>query len=179
MRRFLPESRRVAPMQTPARFKRAMTFPSRMLYGGGLQDVAVPLRLAHYPPVMTCFRRLLGAPGSERSTAAVEARGMAAHAEAAPRAGAPLRPLAAAAPGHGMQNGSCRRCSPALCQGVSRLSWARQQSPPALSPPAAAARAAGCGSQWRLSRSEPQLLAPGASWLALGIDADAGARSAR
>jgi hypothetical protein len=32
-------------MPTPARCKRAMTFPERMLYGGGLQAVAVPLRL--------------------------------------------------------------------------------------------------------------------------------------
>ncbi len=35
---------------------------------------AVPLRLAHYPPVITCFRRVLEAPGSERATAAGEAR---------------------------------------------------------------------------------------------------------
>ncbi len=33
----------------------------------------MPLRLADYPPVITCFRRFLGAPGSERATAAGEA----------------------------------------------------------------------------------------------------------
>ncbi len=27
-----------------------MTFPERMRYGGGSQDVTVPLLLAHYPP---------------------------------------------------------------------------------------------------------------------------------
>ncbi len=52
-------------MQTPVRCKRAMTFPERMRYGGGSQDVAVPLRLAHYPLVITCFRRFLGAHWSE------------------------------------------------------------------------------------------------------------------
>ncbi len=36
-----------------------MTFPERMLYGGGLRDGAVPLWLVDYPPVMTCFRSFL------------------------------------------------------------------------------------------------------------------------
>ncbi len=36
-----------------------MTFPSRMLYGGGLRDEAVPLRLAHYPPRDNLFLVLL------------------------------------------------------------------------------------------------------------------------
>ncbi len=49
---------------------------------------------------------------------------------------------------------ACRQASVQLC--------ARPPSPLASSPPAAAARAAGCASQWRLSRSEPPpLLAPG------------------
>ncbi len=30
----------------------------------------MPLRLAHYPPVITCFLCFFGAPGSERATAA-------------------------------------------------------------------------------------------------------------
>ncbi len=38
------------------------------------------------------------------------ARGMTAHAEASSRAGAPLRQLAAAAPGCGMQYGGGQRC---------------------------------------------------------------------
>ncbi len=42
-----------------------MTVPERMLYGGGRQDEAVPLRLANYPPVITCFWCFLGAHGSE------------------------------------------------------------------------------------------------------------------
>ena len=37
---------------------------------GGRHDVAVPLRLANYSPVITCFRCCLGTPGSERATAA-------------------------------------------------------------------------------------------------------------
>ncbi len=49
-----------------------MTFPKRMRYGGGCQERAVPLRLAHYPPVITCFRHFLGAHRSERTTAARE-----------------------------------------------------------------------------------------------------------
>jgi len=44
-----------------------------MLYGEGLRDEAVPLRLAHYPPVITCFRCCLETPGRERATAAGEA----------------------------------------------------------------------------------------------------------
>ncbi len=69
-----PPGVRKAQMQTPVRCKRAMTFPERMLYGGGLQDEAVHLRLAHYPPVITCFRCCLGAHGSEQATAAGDAR---------------------------------------------------------------------------------------------------------
>ncbi len=85
---------------------RAMTFPSRLRYGGGLQAVAVPLRLAHYPPVITCFRGFFGAYGSERATAVGEAR---RHAPAAWRA---RRSSAAcgSAPGSGMQRGGGRRC---------------------------------------------------------------------
>ncbi len=90
-----------------------MTFPEHMLYGGGLRDGAIPLRLANYPPVITCFRRFLGAHGRERATAAVaarrrphpRARGMAAHAEAAPRAGSSIREPVAVAAGSGGQRG--------------------------------------------------------------------------
>ncbi len=60
-----PKSLRFVPMQTPARCKRAITFPKRMRYGGGLRDEAVPLRLANYPLVITCFRCCLVAHGSE------------------------------------------------------------------------------------------------------------------
>ena len=38
-----------------------------MRYGGGLQEGAVPLRLAHYPPVITCFRSFLGAQGASET----------------------------------------------------------------------------------------------------------------
>ncbi len=92
-----------------------MTFPERMLYGGGLQAVAVPLRLAHSPPVITCFQSFLGTHGSERATAVVEAsrtqprvRGMAAQAEAAPRAGAAHLEPVAVVPGSGRQRGGGR-----------------------------------------------------------------------
>ncbi len=78
-----------------------MTFPSRMLYGGGLRDEAVPVRLANYPPVITCFRCFLGAPGSERSTAAAEASRMA-------RKQKPSR-VRERPTGRGMQHGGGRR----------------------------------------------------------------------
>jgi len=58
-----------------------VTFPSRMRYGGDLWDGAVPLRLAHCPPVITCLLRFLGAPVSEGGTAAGEAS--CRHAQAA------------------------------------------------------------------------------------------------
>ncbi len=95
-------------MLTLARCKRAMTVPECMRYGDGRQDKAVPLQLAHSPPVITCFRRFLGAHGSERATAAGEASRYA-QAEAAPRAGAPCRQPEAEAPGRGMQRGGRRR----------------------------------------------------------------------
>ncbi len=83
-----------------------MTFPQRMRYGSGRQDEAVHLRLANYPPVITCFRSFLGAQGASKPPP--RASRMAAPAEAAPRAGAPLRQLAAAAPGRGRQHGGGR-----------------------------------------------------------------------
>ena len=67
---------------------------------------------ANHPPVITCFRRSLGAHGASdppprgKPTATRQPHG--AHAEAAPRAGAPCRQLAAAAPGRGMQHGGGR-----------------------------------------------------------------------
>ncbi len=38
------------------------------------RDLSYALPLAHSPSVMTLFRRFLGAQGSERATAAVDAR---------------------------------------------------------------------------------------------------------
>ncbi len=86
-----------------------------MLYGEGLWDGAVPLRLAHYPPVITCFRCFLGAHESERATAAGEARRHAPTAWQRTQKPRRVRERPAgsrwlAAPGSGRQRGGWWRC---------------------------------------------------------------------
>ena len=73
-------------MPTPVREARD-DFPPAHAVCGGRQEGTVPLRLAHYPPVITCFRGFLGAHGSERATAAGE---LSRHAHTAARLGTAL-----------------------------------------------------------------------------------------
>ncbi|MEE9149640.1 MAG: hypothetical protein V3U27_19845, partial [Candidatus Tectomicrobia bacterium] len=82
------------------------------------RDGAVPLRLANYPLRDHLFSKFPWSAGSERAAAAVEARrrrppprarGMAAHAEAAPQARSSLREPVAVAAGSGRQRGGGQR----------------------------------------------------------------------